>query len=160
MNSNRFAECNFQAEFLVCGVPCSHSCQKKDFLNERKEIKLLSEISFFLPGQKKLTISPGFIFDGASIPRICWTASGHPLEHRFLYAALLHDALYAAQYLPRKTADLCFRDFLRDFSGCGTVETWKMYSAVRLFGGNAWAEKTEKQIQSARTLITLKEVSQ
>lgn len=143
-----------KTEFLVCNSPCKHECDD-NCKNEKKEISLLEHVVFCLPDQQILTIHPGFVFDGASIPQICWTSIGHPLEHRFIYAALLHDALYSSQYLPRKTADQYFQKFLTDFAGVGRYTAWKMYTGVRLFGSHAWNSKTEKQIAAAKQIITL-----
>lgn len=160
MDASCFAEGEFKAEFLVCRQPCNLNCTDSDCLNQRKEIRLLSEIRYSLPDQTRLTVCPGFEFDGASIPQICWTSTGHPLEHRFLYAALLHDALYSTQYLSREISDRYFKQFLRDFSGVGTFTAWKMFSAVRLFGGKAWNGKSDTQISAARMVIHLDEVPQ
>lgn len=145
-----------KTEFLICKTPCIHDCDT-DCVNGKKEICLLEQIVFQLPDQQILTIRPGFVFDGASIPQICWTSIGHPLEHRFIYAALLHDALYASQYLPRKTADRYFQLFLTEFSGVGGYTAWKMYTGVRLFGGGAWNSKTADQIFAAKQFITLEQ---
>lgn len=143
-----------KTKFLLCSVPCN-DCKIKLCLNEEKKIELSEEITFFLPDARELKIKPGFQFDGASIPKICWTSIGHPLEHRFILAALMHDALYAVQYLERNIADQYFYDFLRKFSRVGNYTAWKMYAGVRLFGGTAWNEKDHFQIMEARELITL-----
>lgn len=149
-------EGTLKAEFLTCRRPCENNCDDDSCFNEKKEIRLLEQVIFQLPDQHILEIAPGFVFDGASIPQICWTSIGHPLEHRFIYAALLHDALYVTQYLPRKTADEYFHRYLTEFSGVGSYTAWKMYSGVRLFGGSAWNAKTGEQISSAREIISLK----
>lgn len=145
-----------KTEFLICKKKCEHNC-KDECLNKKKEIRLLETVTYQLPDQKTLVIQPGFVFDGASIPQICWTSIGHPLEHRFIYAALLHDALYVTQYLPRKTADQYFHRFLTDFAGVGCFTAWKMYIGVRLFGGGAWNSKTEAQITEAKELVAFRE---
>jgi len=48
-------------------------------------------------GWRKLFVPKGYIFDGASIPRIAWTALGIPPHGEVDAAALAHDALYRAQ---------------------------------------------------------------
>ena len=143
-----------KTKFLLCSASCN-DCKRNICLNEQKMIELLETVTFQLPDHNILEINAGFQFDGASIPKICWTSIGHPLEHRFILAALLHDALYLSQYLKRETADQYFYDFLKDFSGVGTCTAWKMHTGVRLFGGKAWKEKTESQIAWARKIITL-----
>ena len=146
-----------KAEFLTCTKPCGRGCRDRRCPNETREIKLLNAVRFFLPGGNVLETLPGFVFDGASIPKLCWTTVGHPLEHRFLYAALLHDAMYSAQYLSRTAADKLFYSFLRDFAGVGFAAACKIFAAVRLFGGIAWRSKTKEQIESARRLVHLEE---
>lgn len=144
-----------KTEFLVCSQPCHDDCEKSPCMNSQKVVELLEEITIYLPDEQIVKIKPGFIFDGASIPKICWTSIGHPLEHRFIYAALLHDALYASQYLERKISDQYFYSFLREFAGVGWCTAWKMYTGVRLFGGRAWDEKTEEMINETRKLVLL-----
>lgn len=144
-----------KTEFLVCAKPCRNDCKINPCMNDEKIVKLLEEVIYHLPDGKILSIKPGFIFDGASIPKICWTSIGHPLEHRFIYAALLHDALYGAQLLERKIADQYFYSFLKKFAGVNPFTAWKMYTGVRWFGSGAWDEKTEKQISEAKKRITL-----
>ena len=151
---------SLKMEFLVCTVPCHDECEQQDCPNQKKEVKLLETVTFHLPEQQVLSVDAGFVFDGASIPRICWTSVGHPLEHRFIYAALLHDALYSSQLLPRETADQYFQTYLKEFAGVGFFTAWKMYTGVRLFGGGAWKDKTDEQIASARTLVHLHEVNE
>ena len=41
------------------------------------------------------TVPAGTTTDGASIPRFLWRVCGHPLEAPRVYAAMLHDWLYA-----------------------------------------------------------------
>ena len=147
---------NLKIKFLICPESC-HDCKTESCPNEKKIIELLEEVTIILPENQKLRIDPGFHFDGASIPRICWTSIGHPLEHRFIFASLLHDALYVSQYVERAVADRYFYDFLRDYSGVGSFTAWKMYTGVRLFGGDAWREKTDSMISDARKLIALEE---
>lgn len=147
-----------KTEFLICSTPCSGDCEREECPNKKMEVRLLEEVSFPLSETETLVVNGGFVFDGASIPQICWTSIGHPLEHRFIYAALLHDALYSAQLIPRKTADQYFQTFLREFSGVGWFTSWKMYTGVRLFGGIAWDGKTPEQIRTAQSLVHLKRI--
>lgn len=156
MATNFSVSGSIKTEFLVCSQPCGDDCRRNPCVNSLKVVKLLEKVIFQLPDERILSIEPGFVFDGASIPQICWTSIGHPLEHRFIYAALLHDALYISQYLERKEADQYFYSFLKKFAGVGCITAWKMYTGVRLFGGGAWEEKTETQISEARKMILLK----
>ena len=92
----------------------------------------------------RITVKDGFYTDGASIPRAVWAVVGHPFED-YLGPAVIHDALYASQIFPRKVADQALRDLCKVLP----VSAWKrraLYSAVRLFGGFAWRNKTEADI--------------
>ena len=60
-----------------------------DSLAERKLITLV-DITFS-NGKHSETISAGYIFDGASIPRIFWGLKGFDPHGEKLWAALLHD---------------------------------------------------------------------
>lgn len=88
----------------------------------------------------RVTVPAAFCFDGASIPRILWTQSGHPMLPRFLAAALVHDYLYGllgpyddGYDITRKEADNLFFDMLRT-DGVSYWRAKKMYYAVRLAG--------------------------
>ena len=96
------------------------------------------------------TVPAGTTTDGASIPRFLWRVCGHPLEAPRVYAAMLHDWLYAGvdpddtqgvkpSEISRKEADLCYYFLLRHFGVCrfkAAVE----YLALRMFGGSHYTE--------------------
>lgn len=110
--------------------------------------------------RRRIIIPAGYPFNGASVPRICWTLTGLLPTGVHLGAAAIHDYLYqrrgylirdelqrhdqaSGQWVPvaalwnRKMADDLFRRIMRD---AGEV-AWKreaMYRSVRLFGGPAW----------------------
>ena len=155
MKSNYDVKGGISVEFLICRTSCGSKCNAEPCPNEKKEIKLLEPVIFYLADHTILKIREGFIFDGASIPKICWTSIGHPLEHRFLYAALLHDALYSSQLVSREKADQYFKEFLQSFSGIGTFTVWKIHTGVRLFGGTAWKSKTEEYLTEMKQFITM-----
>jgi hypothetical protein len=77
-------------------------------------------------------IPAGFRFDGASIPRICWTILGlHPWHPKVRKAALFHDYLYSKGY--KVLADKGFKSLLKA-AGCSKFQYFCCYWAVRLFG--------------------------
>jgi hypothetical protein len=101
-----------------------------------------------------LAISPGFDFDGASIPRAFWVVVGHPLTPSFLPGALTHDGLYGSELLDRHTADLFFHAIL-DYC---KVRNWKsdaMFRAVDLYGGLTWERHTTQSIEENRKFVRL-----
>ena len=95
------------------------------------------------------TVPANTTTDGASIPRFLWRICGHPLEAPRVYAAMLHDWLYAGvdpdtpcgakpSDITRKEADLCYYFLLRHF-GVSRFKAMVEYIALRLFGGSHYA---------------------
>mgnify|MGYP003294186969 CR=1 FL=1 len=85
-----------------------------------------------------ITISAGFVFDGASIPALAQPLVGGPYDPRRLPAAAVHDWLYASHRLPRWLADLVFLVIL---IRTGLLEIWRClvdWWAVARFGRAAW----------------------
>lgn len=64
----------------------------------------------------ELTILPGFMTDGGSIPKIFqWFAKGWTDDYRYNGIYILHDALYCTEYATREIADDMLRSALRDY---------------------------------------------
>ena len=85
-----------------------------------------------------ITVPKYFITDGASIPRFLWRVCGTPMDVPRLYAAIVHDYLYAEKLVSRKEADQIYRDFQIELG----VSKWKAYTeyyALRLFGASHYA---------------------
>lgn len=79
----------------------------------------------------KIVISPGFITDLASTPKLLWSIL--PPFGRYLPSAILHDYLYATKERSRKKSDKIFLEAMMVLN----VPAWKryaMYYAVRLCG--------------------------
>lgn len=77
-------------------------------------------------------IPKGFVFDGASIPRVLWSLLGGPFHPRVIDASCVHDKLYSEKKLPRGACDRVFRNVLKENEHkCTTL----MYWGVKLFGG-------------------------
>lgn len=118
--------------------------------------ELVSEIKFTIPSHGKVTIMPGFKFDGASIPRLFWTLIGSPFTGKYKRAALLHDALYAAEIFSRKVCDEIFLQYMKEEK----VSWWRrnsMWLAVRAFGGTVWSKHTTESVKEASGLVLLEE---
>jgi len=85
-----------------------------------------------------VTLPEGYVFDGASIPRLVWSVIGHPFDPSFLVAAAVHDwycerATELKDYQLRVIGDAVFFALLRRAG----VPWWKrssMYVAVRSYG--------------------------
>ncbi|MDD5698499.1 MAG: DUF1353 domain-containing protein [Victivallaceae bacterium] len=121
---------------------------------ERREVRLLEDVIYILPGDRRILIRKGFVFDGASIPRFFWRTVGHPLDHEFIRAVLLHDGVYAAELLPRKDGDWAFLEFMRYYDDIGWIKRNAMYEAVHCFGGSVWANHTPESISNAREYVS------
>ncbi len=143
-------------EFLICDDrnQCK-DCRQAQCIDKARQVRLLEDAVYYLPGLGKLTVRAGFVFDGASIPAIFWATKGHPLSHSHLRSSLLHDALYAAQITNRATADKLFLDFMQHADCVDWYTRTTIYQAVNLCGRSAWNEKTPESIIAARELITL-----
>lgn len=110
-------------------------------------------------GQRyRLTIPAGYPFDGASVPRACWSLTGLLPTGVHMGAAAAHDFLYQrrgllvrgelekwidshwvplAERWDRKQCDEMFRRIMK-MAGETPWKIKAMYWAVRLFGGKAW----------------------
>jgi len=78
-----------------------------------------------------IKIPKGFVTDGASIPRLCWSFIGGPWG-KYGYAAILHDYLCVTKPFPQSKSDYIFYEAM----GVLGVPKWKrliMYWAVRIF---------------------------
>jgi hypothetical protein len=81
-----------------------------------------------------LTIPAGFDTDLASIPRPLWVFMS-PAYSAFIAPSILHDYLYRDKtWLNRRQVDDIFYQALVD-QGLGRWTAWKMWAAVRIFGG-------------------------
>lgn len=97
----------------------------------------------------EVRLQKGFIFDGASIPRLFWVTTGTPFEPQHLGPGLVHDALYrkAADYLgrivTRKEADKVFKYALK-MNRINAYQVFKMYQGLRIGGLLAWNKHRKK----------------
>lgn len=89
-----------------------------------------------------ITVPAGFEYDGASIPRPCWSIIGSPFAPEFMTAAVFHDWLYYTHTLNREDADQVLYDLLRE-NGVGAVKAGVIHRAVRMFGGAYWPNTNE-----------------
>lgn len=101
-----------------------------------------------------LYIDQGFTTDGASIPRVAWGLVGHPFDERYIRAALLHDALYAAEIMARRDADEEFRAAL-ERDGVGLVRRNLFFFSVRCGGSAVWARHRRGLVEAARRVVRI-----
>ena len=79
----------------------------------------------------------GFIYDGASVPRI-FTNIFPKSGSRYDRAACLHDFLYATRMFNRKKCDEIFLEAMK-FDKMTKWKAWVIYKSVRLFGNKAYS---------------------
>ena len=81
-------------------------------------------------------IPAGFVFDGASIPKLAWSIVG-AADGRYFLAALIHDWLYTTKQLSKEQADDLFKRIMMHL-GISWFKRVTMWRAVDWFGGSAW----------------------
>ena len=99
-----------------------------------------------------ISVLPGFITDGASIPRFFWRVIGPPIGYRYTAAAIIHDALYSSKgnagCLSRKSCDCVFYNALCD-SNLPSWQPWVMWAVVRVAGWFYWNRTTVDSSQES-----------
>lgn len=123
-------------------IPCDRDSSKRTL------VKLTKPFHVWI-NDKEYIIPSGFVFNG-NIPIIA-RALFDPLDFYCLAGYVIHDWLYAGEFVPRKYADEVFYSTL-ELSG---VPKWKrslMYAAVRIGGGFTYSEHTEQTVMHIRKL--------
>src|SRR5580704_17195673 len=101
---------------------------------------------------KTLYAEPGFLSDGASIPRAAWSLVGGPWDGRYRNAAVIHDLGCVSHEYPWQDTHRLFYEAMID-SGVSPSLAYTMYYAV-LLGGPRWKligskeASTEKELNS------------
>ncbi len=102
-------------------------------------------------GSLTIVVPKGFVYDGASIPRIFWRLIGPPMAGKYAHAALLHDYLCVYRgyklhgkwvAITRQQAD----DFMLTVMVEDDVDWWRrnaMHKAVRTAGGRVWNKRSK-----------------
>lgn len=103
----------------------------------------------------EIHVAPGFVWDGASIPRLFWSLIGSPFTGTHSRPAFIHDCLYATEFEPKKYNDWLFLELL-DYTECNWIKRNIMWSAVKSCGWSAYMKHTKETISDARTYITIR----
>lgn len=96
---------------------------------------LLQPFSYTKDDGTIITAPAGMTTDLASIPRFAWDLL--PPFGKYTGAAVIHDFLYQTQPCTREVADLTLAEAM-DAEGVDHKIRETIYSAVRLFGQEAW----------------------
>lgn len=110
---------------------------------------------------RKLFVPQGYIYDGASVPRVFWSIAGIRPDGLIRAASLAHDVLYRAaggdkpdawagcslvdetgrkRRVSRKEADWVLKQFMR-YAGMSRLKCFRAHYVVRAFGGRHWGGK-------------------
>lgn len=138
--------------YLMCTAPDCANCKRDECPLEKGEILLDRPMDIVLPNRGILHIGKDFLWDGASIPRLCWTTCYHPYHHRIIAAALAHDAMYQIELFPREDCDWIFLEMLQTW-GVSWYQRNKMYLAVRAAGGVVWDRHTPEGIAGGKKFV-------
>ena len=109
-----------------------------------KKAELMEDYTY-VSNKQILIIKTGFIFDGASIPRIFWSTLGLTPSGIMELPSLIHDYLYSFRgstvsgRLSRKESDKIFLQVMKDV-GISKTKRNIAYRAVRWFGGSSWGK--------------------
>lgn len=117
---------------------------------------LLEDVTIEALGYR-IRVKKEFDFDGASIPRSLWSLYGNPLSGKFKIAALVHDALYASEKLPRELADAIFLDLMKQHE-VRYLKRQTMYYAVRSVGWYVWKQHTKEEIEAYKEFINVEKI--
>lgn len=100
-----------------------------------------------------ISLKPGFVFDGASVPRLLWFAAGEPMLPPRVAAALVHDWLYRSQVVSRDKADWYYAQ-LQAQAGRAYFRIALEWLALRFAGDAAWEENKLRGISTDYGTIT------
>ena len=118
-----------------------------------REYCLLEDYTVYVKNYK-ITVKEGFIFDGASLPRVTWSLIGCPFIGAYTIPALIHDALYASEIVSRQEADSIFLALLEEY-GVSYLKRYSMYWGVRAGGGLVWLKHTAETVNESKKYITI-----
>jgi len=118
---------------IVCPVP-------------KYELYRVYKPHFYVVAGLQGMIDTGFLFDGASIPRLLWSMLTTPFNPLLLRAAAIHDHLYRTHLVTKKVADRKFRSVLRE-DGVDEESAMSMYTAVR------WGGHLSYKVGPAKALV-------
>lgn len=120
---------------------------------DNKEWELKHDLSIEVEGYN-ITVKKGFKTDGESIPSACWFITGHPFQGEGMAAAIVHDALYGSELLPRAKCDLIFKKLLERY-GVSSFRAMMRYRFLRLFGWITWSTHTDETRADAQRFVTI-----
>jgi hypothetical protein len=103
---------------------------------------LLIRVKIVQGATVEVSVPRYYTWDGASIPALCWSLIGKPLDPRFAMASLVHDWIceHAETRPQRVFADAMFLWLLRD-AGVPAWRHYAMFLAVTAYRRAIWRAK-------------------
>lgn len=99
-----------------------------------KVIKLLEPLVITV-NEKSYVVEAGYLSDGMSCPRVCWSLVSPAIDNRTIRAAIGHDWLYENHVCTRKEADDWFYDNMVA-DGFPKFRAYMAWLGVRIGGGS------------------------
>ena len=126
---------------LAAAVSCSRGgvfgkfigTVKTEWTDPDRKMTLLADFQYVDPSGKSWMAPKGSIIDGASIPRILWTAVGSPFTGSYRNASVVHDVACDKRDRPWQDVHLMFYNACR-CGGVGETEAKLLYAGVYHFG--------------------------
>lgn len=118
------------------------------------QYQVLKDVVIFIAPLTVMIIPKGMITDFASIPRFARVFVS-PDETWITVPALLHDALYASEWVDRGVADSLFMQAMK-YRRAGFIARWLVYFAVRLGGAFVWLSHDKIKVEKHRVLLQQK----
>ena len=87
---------------------------------------LTQPFEYVAPDNKRWPVPSGTTVDGASIPRVFWSAIGGPFEGHFRNASVIHDFYCKVRTRPYRDVHRMFYDAMLT-SGVQDTKSWFMY---------------------------------
>ena len=110
---------------------------KTEWVEADREMRLLEDFVYVDAAGVEWRAPAGSLIDGASIPRVLWSAVGSPFTGEYRQASVVHDVACASRSRPWEDVHRMFYNACRA-GGVGEQKAKIMYAAVHRFGPR-WA---------------------
>ncbi len=129
------------------------------FNQYKPDIIRLQEKTWAIIDGDLFEITPGFWFDGMSMPRALWSIMGHPFLPHLIIQVLWHDIFYSTHYFPESTCNEILERMIvqrnQDWKdnhlpyNIGYMKRKAIRAGLGSFGWVAYNGKTDEQIAGA-----------
>lgn len=133
----RYAACFFLLA-LACGERAREfgsfqGTVKTEWVEADRQMRLLEDFAYLDAAGEEWRAPAGSLIDGASIPRVLWSAVGSPFTGEYRQASVVHDVACASRSRPWQDVHRMFYNACRA-GGVGEKKAKIMYAAVHRFG--------------------------